>query len=51
MIERRTGDIIVTSSLAAHFPTPWEPVYASSKWRSTALSRRCDAKSSSTAFA
>jgi ribitol 2-dehydrogenase len=32
MIGRRTGDIIVTSSLAAHFPTPWEPVYASSKW-------------------
>ncbi len=32
MIERQTGDIIVTSSLAAHFPTPWEPVYASSKW-------------------
>jgi ribitol 2-dehydrogenase len=32
MIERETGDIIVTSSLAAHFPTPWEPVYASSKW-------------------
>ena len=32
MIERRTGDIIITSSLAAHFPTPWEPVYASSKW-------------------
>ena len=32
MIARRTGDIIVTSSLAAHFPTPWEPVYASSKW-------------------
>jgi ribitol 2-dehydrogenase len=32
MTERRTGDIIVTSSLAAHFPTPWEPVYASSKW-------------------
>jgi ribitol 2-dehydrogenase len=28
MIERRTGDITVTSSLAAHFPTPWEPVYA-----------------------
>src|SRR5207244_13458516 len=22
----------VTSSLAAHFPTPWEPGYASSKW-------------------
>lgn len=32
MIARRTGDIIVTSSLAAHFPTPWEPVYAASKW-------------------
>jgi ribitol 2-dehydrogenase len=32
MIERRSGDIIVTSSLAAHFPTPWEPVYAASKW-------------------
>lgn len=32
MIERGTGDILVTSSLAAHFPTPWEPVYASSKW-------------------
>jgi ribitol 2-dehydrogenase len=32
MIERQTGDIVVTSSLAAHFPTPWEPVYASSKW-------------------
>ena len=32
MIERGTGDIIVTSSLAAHYPTPWEPVYASSKW-------------------
>jgi ribitol 2-dehydrogenase len=32
MIERGTGDIIVASSLAAHFPTPWEPVYASSKW-------------------
>ncbi|MFM0487698.1 SDR family oxidoreductase [Paraburkholderia graminis] len=32
MIDRQTGDIVVTSSLAAHFPTPWEPVYASSKW-------------------
>jgi ribitol 2-dehydrogenase len=21
-----------TRSLAAHYPTPWEPVYASSKW-------------------
>ncbi|WP_340146525.1 SDR family oxidoreductase [Halomonas sp. PA16-9] len=32
MIERRTGDIMVTSSVAGHFPVPWEPVYASSKW-------------------
>ncbi|MBX3605476.1 MAG: SDR family oxidoreductase [Piscinibacter sp.] len=32
MIAQRSGDIVVTSSLAAHFPTPWEPVYASSKW-------------------
>ena len=32
MMARGSGDIIVTSSLAAHFPTPWEPVYASSKW-------------------
>ncbi|MGB2064203.1 MAG: SDR family oxidoreductase, partial [Marinomonas gallaica] len=32
MAPQKTGDIIVTSSLAAHFPTPWEPVYASSKW-------------------
>ncbi len=32
MVGRRTGDILVTSSLAAHYPTPWEPVYASSKW-------------------
>jgi len=32
MIERKSGDVVVTSSLAGHFPTPWEPVYASSKW-------------------
>jgi ribitol 2-dehydrogenase len=32
MIERGVVDILVTSSLAGHFPTPWEPVYASSKW-------------------
>lgn len=32
MIERKIGDIIVTSSLAGHYPTPWEPVYAPSKW-------------------
>ena len=32
MRERGRGDVVVTSSLAAHFPTPWEPVYAASKW-------------------
>lgn len=32
MIARGSGDILVTSSLAAHYPTPWEPVYAASKW-------------------
>lgn len=32
MIKCGSGDIVVTSSLAAHYPTPWEPVYASSKW-------------------
>jgi len=32
MIGRQSGDIVVTSSLAGHYPTPWEPVYASSKW-------------------
>src|SRR5690606_10364504 len=30
MIERGTGDIMVTSSVAGHFPVAWEPVYASS---------------------
>lgn len=32
MIERGTGDIIVTSSIAGQFPVPWEPVYSPSKW-------------------
>ncbi|UXM94900.1 SDR family oxidoreductase [Bartonella sp. HY329] len=32
MIERKTGDIIVTSSIAGQFPVPWEPVYSASKW-------------------
>ena len=32
MIGRGRGDVLVTSSLAAHYPTPWEPVYAASKW-------------------
>jgi ribitol 2-dehydrogenase len=35
MIERNTGDIIVTCSVAGHFPVPWEPVYSASKWAIT----------------
>jgi ribitol 2-dehydrogenase len=35
MSERKTGDIIVTCSIAGHYPTYWEPVYASSKWAIT----------------
>ncbi|MBO9124952.1 MULTISPECIES: SDR family oxidoreductase [unclassified Rhizobium] len=32
MIERGTGDIVVTSSVAGHSAVPWEPVYSPSKW-------------------
>ena len=32
MSERKTGDIVVTCSVAGHFPTYWEPVYSGSKW-------------------
>lgn len=35
MSARKTGDIVVTSSIAGHFPTHWEPVYAGSKWAIT----------------
>ncbi|SNB73160.1 ribitol 2-dehydrogenase [Arboricoccus pini] len=35
MSERGSGDIVVTSSIAGHFPTYWEPVYAGSKWAVT----------------
>jgi ribitol 2-dehydrogenase len=35
MIDRGTGDIIITSSVAGHFPVPWEPVYSASKWAMT----------------
>lgn len=37
MIERKTGDIIVTCSVAGHFPTYWEPVYSGSKWAITSF--------------
>lgn len=35
MVERKTGDIIVTASVAGHYPVPWEPVYSASKWAVT----------------
>lgn len=35
MMERKTGDIIVTSSVAGHYPVHWEPVYSASKWAMT----------------
>ena len=31
MVERKTGDIIVTSSVAGHIAVPWEPIYTASK--------------------
>ena len=31
MIGRKTGDIIVTSSVAGHVPVMWEPIYTASK--------------------
>ena len=37
MIARKTGDIIVTCSVAGHFPTYWEPVYSGSKWAITSF--------------
>lgn len=37
MSERKTGDIVVTCSIAGHFPTYWEPVYSGSKWAITSF--------------
>jgi ribitol 2-dehydrogenase len=37
MIGRKTGDIVVTCSIAGHFPTYWEPVYSGSKWAITSF--------------
>jgi ribitol 2-dehydrogenase len=31
MVERRTGDIIMTSSIAGLVPVVWEPIYTASK--------------------
>ncbi|MTH79716.1 SDR family oxidoreductase [Paracoccus aestuariivivens] len=35
MVERGSGDIIVTCSVAGHSAIPWEPVYSGSKWAIT----------------
>ena len=35
MTERGSGDIVVTCSVAGHFPVSWEPVYSGSKWAIT----------------
>jgi ribitol 2-dehydrogenase len=35
MIAQGSGDIVVTSSVAGHFPVLHEPVYAASKWAMT----------------
>lgn len=32
MIAQKSGDIVVTSSVAGHSAIPWEPVYSASKW-------------------
>ena len=37
MMRRKTGDIVVTCSIAGHFPTYWEPVYSGSKWAITSF--------------
>ena len=31
MVERQTGDVIVTSSISGHIPVVWEPIYTASK--------------------
>ena len=31
MIARRSGDIVVTSSISGHQAIPWEPVYSATK--------------------
>lgn len=37
MIERGSGDIIVTCSVAGHSAIQWEPVYSGSKWAITSF--------------
>lgn len=37
MMERKSGDIVVTNSIAGHYPAYWEPVYSGSKWAITSF--------------
>lgn len=37
MSQRKTGDIVVTCSIAGHYPTWWEPAYSGSKWAITSF--------------
>lgn len=37
MMARKSGDIVVTNSIAGHFPADWEPVYSASKWAITSF--------------
>jgi ribitol 2-dehydrogenase len=39
MIAKGTGDIVITASVAGHFPVPWEPVYSASKWAMTCFTQ------------
>ena len=32
MVERKSGDIILTSSIAGFVPVVWEPIYTASKF-------------------
>lgn len=39
MMARGTGDIVITASVAGHFPVLHEPVYAASKWAVTCFTQ------------
>lgn len=39
MIAKGSGDIVITASVAGHFPVPWEPVYSASKWAMTCFTQ------------
>jgi ribitol 2-dehydrogenase len=48
MITRRSGDIVVTSSIAGHQAIPWEPVYSATKHAVQSLFMGCGGKWRST---